>query len=37
LLELRRGARGRLLCYDRTRDDATRSSVTYASLAFDAA
>jgi hypothetical protein len=28
------GAAGRLLHYDRSRDDATRSSVTYASLAF---
>lgn len=36
-LEVLRGVRGRLLHYDRTRDDATRSAVTYASLAFDAA
>jgi AmmeMemoRadiSam system protein B len=28
------GARGRLLHYERTHDDATRSSVSYASLAF---
>ena len=33
-LELMRGVPGRLLCYDRTRDGATRSVVTYASLAF---
>ena len=30
------GARGRLLCHDQSRDDATRSTVTYASLAFPA-
>jgi len=35
-LELMRGARGRLLCHDQSRDDATRSTVTYASLAFPA-
>jgi AmmeMemoRadiSam system protein B len=34
LLSLIDGARGRLLCYDRTRDEATRSSVSYASLAY---
>ncbi len=33
-LTLMDGAIGRLLHYDRSRDDATRSSVTYASLAF---
>jgi AmmeMemoRadiSam system protein B len=33
-LELMRGVPGHLLCYDRTRDGATRSVVTYASLAF---
>jgi AmmeMemoRadiSam system protein B len=30
------GARGRLLHYDRTRDETTRSSVSYASLAYGA-
>ena len=30
------GTAGRLLHYDRSHDDATRSSVTYASLAFAA-
>jgi AmmeMemoRadiSam system protein B len=34
LLTLLDGARGRLLHYDRTRDEATRSSVSYASLAY---
>ena len=34
LLSLIDGARGHLLCYDRTRDEATRSSVSYASLAY---
>ena len=37
LLELLRGGRGRLLHYDQSRDDATHSAVTYASLAFEAA
>ena len=36
LLELLRGIPGRLLCYDESRDEATRSAVTYASLAFPA-
>jgi AmmeMemoRadiSam system protein B len=36
-LELVRGMRGRLLCHDETRDDGTRSLVTFASLAFGAA
>lgn len=35
-LELMRGTRGRLLCHDQSRDDGTRSTVTYASLAFPA-
>jgi AmmeMemoRadiSam system protein B len=34
LLSLIDGASGRLLCYDRTRDEATRSSVSYVSLAY---
>ncbi len=34
-LELMRGVPGRLLSYDGTRDDGTRSLVTFASLAFD--
>lgn len=34
LLALLDGVRGRLLHYDRTRDEATRSSVSYASLAY---
>ncbi|MEO6028399.1 MAG: AmmeMemoRadiSam system protein B [Candidatus Binatia bacterium] len=36
-LELLRGTPGRLLCHETNRDDGTRSAVTYASLAFDAA
>jgi AmmeMemoRadiSam system protein B len=36
-LELLRGGRGRLLHYDASRDDTTRSLVTYASLAFEEA
>ena len=36
-LELLRGTPGRLLTYDETRDDGTRSLVTFASLAFPAA
>ncbi len=36
-LELLRGTPGRLLCHETTRDDGTRSAVSYASLAFDAA
>ncbi len=36
LLDVLRGVPGRLLHYDRTRDDATRSAVTFASLAFHA-
>jgi AmmeMemoRadiSam system protein B len=36
LLALAPGRRGRLLAYDRMRDDVTRSSVSWASLAFDA-
>jgi len=34
LLALLEGPPGRLLCYDRARDEATRSSVSYASLAY---
>lgn len=36
LLAFAPGRRGRLLTYDRMRDDVTRSSVSWASLAFDA-
>ncbi len=36
-LELLRGLPGRLLCHDETRDESTRSAVTFASLAFPAA
>jgi AmmeMemoRadiSam system protein B len=34
-LELLRGIPGRVLCHETSRDDGTRSAVTYASLAFD--
>lgn len=34
LLEILRGVPGRVLCYDESRDDGTRSAVTYASVAF---
>jgi AmmeMemoRadiSam system protein B len=34
-LELLRGTPGRVLCHETSRDDATRSAVTYASLAFE--
>lgn len=36
LLEMLRGVAGRVLCYDESRDDGTRSAVTYASVAFPA-
>jgi AmmeMemoRadiSam system protein B len=35
-LELMRGVRGHVLCHEQSRDDGTRSTVTYASLAFPA-